>query len=95
MEEISPYNVKLQTCEVSAACADADPDAPELEHPSRTLCLCPPPLGQSGRAGDQLVGYHWDGSRGAGSTLRCGIKDIKGPWEGRGVVVVVVVGGSS
>lgn len=43
VDEISRYNMKLQPCEVSAAFADTDPDAPELEHPSRTLCLCPPP----------------------------------------------------
>lgn len=39
--EISCYNMKLQPCEASAACADTDPDAPELEHPSWTLCLLP------------------------------------------------------
>lgn len=91
VDEISGYNMKLQPCEFSAACADTDPDASELEHPSRTLCLCPPPrrsssplLGQQAQAGDQLAGYHWDRSRGAESTVRCGIKDLKGPWEAGG-----------
>lgn len=40
---VSCCNMKQQPCEVSAACADTDPDAPELEHPPRTLCLCPRP----------------------------------------------------